>query len=162
VPAAGAKVLIQRNGNVAFDCTDEVHPETAAAPALAARVVGLDIAGIDLVAEDISKPLAAQGGAIVEVNAGPGLLMHLKPASASRARSARPSSTTCFPPTTSGRIPIVGVAGTQRQDAVARLVAWLLHLSGRRVGLACSDGLFLDRLVEKAATAPTGEPASAC
>src|SRR5690606_15158320 len=81
VPEAGRHVLIQRNGNVAIDVTDEVHPGTAATVALAARIVGLDIAGVDLVAEDISQPLAGQRGAIVEVNAGPGLLMHLKPAS---------------------------------------------------------------------------------
>src|SRR5690606_3971556 len=80
VPAAGERVLIMRNGNLAIDCTDEVHPDVARVVALAARVVGLDIAGVDLVAEDISRPLAGQRGAIVEVNAGPGLLMHLKPA----------------------------------------------------------------------------------
>jgi cyanophycin synthetase len=79
VPAAGKEVLIQRNANHEFDCTDEVHPETAHLVSLAARIVGLDIAGVDLVAEDISRPLEAQGGAIVEVNAGPSLLMHLKP-----------------------------------------------------------------------------------
>ncbi|MBP7503745.1 MAG: ATP-grasp domain-containing protein, partial [Aquabacterium sp.] len=80
VPAAGRQVVVQRNGNVAVDCTDDVHPEVAYIAQLAAKVVGLDIAGIDLVARDISKPLHTQGGAIVEVNAGPGLLMHLKPA----------------------------------------------------------------------------------
>jgi cyanophycin synthetase len=77
VPAAGRRVMVQRNGNVAIDCTDEVHPEVAHAVTLAARVVGLDVAGVDLVAQDIGRPLQAQGGAVVEVNAGPGLLMHL-------------------------------------------------------------------------------------
>src|SRR5690606_35558294 len=76
IPDVGSEVLIQRNGNVAFDVTDRVHPEVARVAALAARVIGLDIAGIDLVATDIGKPLAEQGGAIVEGNAGPGLLMH--------------------------------------------------------------------------------------
>ena len=80
IPPAGLEVLIQRNGNHAFDVTDEVHPSTAAAASLAARIVGLDIAGIDLVVRNISRPLAEQGGAIVEVNAGPSLLMHIKPA----------------------------------------------------------------------------------
>ncbi|MDE2366978.1 MAG: ATP-grasp domain-containing protein, partial [Betaproteobacteria bacterium] len=80
IPPAGLEVLIQRNGNHAFDVTDAVHPSIAASASLAARIVGLDIAGIDLVARDISRPLAEQGGAIVEVNAGPGLLMHIKPA----------------------------------------------------------------------------------
>ncbi|HQQ59652.1 MAG TPA: acetate--CoA ligase family protein, partial [Thermomonas sp.] len=80
VPPAGQTVLILRHGNMAFDVTDEVHPDVAAAGVLAARVVGLDIAGIDLVTEDIGKPLSETRGAIVEVNAGPSLLMHLKPA----------------------------------------------------------------------------------
>ena len=72
VPADGQRVLVQRSGNVAFDVTDRVHPSVAATVTLAARVVGLDIAGVDLVAEDISRPLDEQRGAIVEVNAGPG------------------------------------------------------------------------------------------
>ena len=76
----GRRVLVQRNGNVAIDCTDEVHPEVAHSVSLAARVVGLDVAGVDVVCEDIGRPLQDQGGAVVEVNTGPGLLMHLKPA----------------------------------------------------------------------------------
>ena len=166
VPAAGRSVLIQRNGNVAIDCTDEVHPEVDHIVSLAARVVGLDIAGIDVVAEDISRPLQAQGGAIVEVNAGPGLLMHLKPAegmprpvgraicahlfseSIPQADSTGASSQTGLA-APAGRIPLVGIAGSEQTKMVARLVAWLLHLSGRATGLACQDGLFLgERCVE--------------
>ncbi len=145
VPAAGRQVLIQRNGNVAIDCTDQVHPEVDHAVSLAARVVGLDIAGVDVVAEDISRPLQAQGGAVVEVNAGPGLLMHLKPAEGAPRPVGRAIVDHLFPEGESGRIPIVGVAGSQGTQTIARLVAWLLHLSGRHVGLACRDGLFLDR-----------------
>jgi cyanophycin synthetase len=147
VPAAGRRVLIQRNGNVSIDCTDEVHPEVAHQVALAARVVGLDIAGIDVVAEDISKPLHVQGGAVVEVNAGPGLLMHLKPAEGMPRPVGRAIVDHLFPEDgsegKSGRIDIVGIAGSVGTHTMARLVAWLLHLSGRRVGLACRDGLFL-------------------
>jgi cyanophycin synthetase len=80
IPLNRQKVLIQHNGNVAYDVTDQIHPEVARAAALAARIVGLDIAGVDLVAEDISRPLEEQRGAIIEVNASPGLLAHLKPA----------------------------------------------------------------------------------
>jgi cyanophycin synthetase len=144
VPAAGRRVLIQRNGNMAFDCTHEVHPEVAAMAVLAAKVVGLDIAGIDLVAEDISKPLEAQGGAIVEVNAGPGLLMHLKPAVGTPQPVGRAIVDHLFAEGESGRIPIVGVAGTRATHVTARLVAWLLHLRGTPVGLACRDGLFME------------------
>ncbi|GAA4418586.1 cyanophycin synthetase [Acidovorax lacteus] len=149
VPAAGRQVVIERNGNVAVDCTDDVHPEVAYMAALAAKVVGLDIAGIDLVAQDIRKPLHEQGGAIVEVNAGPGLLMHLKPAVGAPRPVGQAIAEHLFPSTDDdrdvGRIPIVGVAGTRNTTLIARLVAWLLHLGGRHTGLACRDGLFLDR-----------------
>lgn len=150
IPPLGAEVMIQRNGNVAFDVTDLVHPDVAATVSLAARIVGLDIAGVDLVAEDISRPLDEQGGAIVEVNAGPGLLMHLKPASGEPRPIGRSIVDSLFPESENGRIPIVGITGTNGTNLVARLVAYLLHLSGKRAGLACSDGLYHDqRLVEK-------------
>lgn len=149
VPAAGRVVTIQRNGNLGVDCTDLVHPEVAHAAVLAARVVGLDIAGIDLVAQDVSRPLAAQRGAIVEVNAGPGLLMHLKPAVGSPRPVGRAICDHLFPEPEpgelAGRIPVVGVAGTRDTAVLARLVAWLIGLGGRHTGLACRDGLFLDR-----------------
>ncbi|HXD04822.1 MAG TPA: cyanophycin synthetase [Burkholderiaceae bacterium] len=150
VPEAGRQVLIQRNGNVAIDCTDDVHPEVQYAVCLAARVVGLDIAGVDVVAEDISRPLQAQGGAVVEVNAGPGLLMHLKPAVGMPRPVGRAIVDHLFPDEVTGRIPIVGVAGTTDTNLIARLVAWLVHLGGRHVGVSCRDGLFLgNRRVER-------------
>ncbi|MFO1250056.1 MAG: cyanophycin synthetase [Inhella sp.] len=158
VPAHGQRVLIQRNGNVAIDCTAEVHPEVAHAVGLAARTVGLDIAGIDLVCEDIGKPLQEQGGAIVEVNAGPGLLMHLKPAEGVPQPVGQAIVDHLFAEDESGRIPIVGVTGTNSPNGttpIARLVAWLLHLHGKQVGLACHAGLFLGpRQVEKQVKRP--------
>ena len=98
VPPAGAVVLIRRNANLstggtATDVTDEVHPEVAACAVDAARAIGLDIAGVDIVARDIGRPLQEQGGVIVEVNAGPGLRMHLEPSAGRAGRSARRSST---------------------------------------------------------------------
>jgi len=145
VPADGRRVLIQRNGNVAFDCTDEVHPETAAIVVWAARCVGLDIAGIDLVAEDISLPLGPQGGAIVEVNAGPGLIMHLRPAAGLPRPVGRAIVDYLFPDGADGRIPVVGISGTRGKTRVARILDEILNRAGRRVGLACSDGLFVER-----------------
>ena len=151
VPAQGEKVLIQRNGNVAFDVSDNVHPSIAAAATLAARVVGLDIAGVDLVLEDVSRPLSEQRGAVIEVNASPGLLAHLKPADGQPrpigkaiiehlfgAVQGAPSQAQA-----QGRIPVVGVTGTQNTSRIARLIAWLLHTSGLQVGLACRDGFYL-------------------
>jgi cyanophycin synthetase len=150
VPPDGQRVLVQRSGNVAFDVTDRVHPSIAATVTLAARIVGLDIAGVDLVAEDITRPLDEQRGAIVEVNAGPGLLMHLKPADGTPRPVGRAIVDHLFPEGDAGRIPIVGVTGTNGKTVVARLVSRLLHLSGKRTGLACSEGLYLDRrLVQK-------------
>ena len=144
VPAAGQKVLIQRNGNVAFDVTDKVHPSIAHAAALAARVVGLDIAGVDMVLEDITQPLQAQRGAVIEVNASPGLLAHIKPAQGTAQPVGKAIIDHLFQAGKDGRIPIVGVTGSQHCARIARLVAWLVHISGKHVGLACSDGLYLD------------------
>lgn len=141
---SGTKVRIQRNGNHAIDITDEVHPATADLAVLAARIIGLDIAGIDLVVEDISRPLAEQGGAIVEVNAGPSLLMHIKPAIGKPRPVGEAIIDQLFPNQDQGRIPVVGITGSKGMTIIARLVASLLTLSGRRTGLACSSGLYLD------------------
>ncbi|MFB0937176.1 MAG: cyanophycin synthetase [Propionivibrio sp.] len=145
IPEEGREVLIQRNANHEFDVTDDVHPETAAIASLAARIVGLDIAGIDLVVEDISKPLAEQGGAIVEVNAGPGLLMHLKPGVGKPRPVGQAIVEHLFPNEATGRIPVIGITGSYGKTTVAQLVARMLILSGRHTGLACSNGLYLDR-----------------
>ena len=150
VPTAGREVMVLRTGNHTCDITDLVHPSIAAAASLAARIVGLDIAGVDLVAEDISQPLDGQRGAIVEVNAGPGLLMHLKPENGVARPVGRAIVDHLFPNGDDGRIPVVGITGSFGKTIVARLVARLLTLSGKCTGLACSDGLFLDRrLVDK-------------
>ncbi|GBG01260.1 cyanophycin synthetase [Azospira sp. I13] len=149
VPPQGKVVVIQRNGNVSIDCTAEVHPDTAETVALAARIVGLDIAGVDLVVEDVSKPLADQSGAIVEVNAGPGLLMHIKPSAGEPQPVGKAIVEHLFPNGDSGRIPVVGITGGKGKTTVARIVARLLELSGHYTGLASSAGLYLDRrLVE--------------
>ncbi|MBP6367905.1 MAG: cyanophycin synthetase [Nitrosomonas sp.] len=146
----GTKVLVQRNGNHAFDVTDEVHPSIAATASLAARVIGLDIAGIDLVVGDISRPLNEQNGAIVEVNAGPSLLMHIKPVVGTPRPVGKAIVDHLFPDQDNGRIPIVGISGSYGKTAVAHIVARLLILSGKQTGLACSDGLYLDyRQIDK-------------
>ncbi|MGQ0708224.1 MAG: cyanophycin synthetase [Rhodoferax sp.] len=144
VPAAGRKVLIQRNGNVAIDVTDTLHPSVAAAAARAARVVGLDIAGIDMVLEDATRPLRSQRGAVIEVNASPGLLAHIKPAQGTARPVGKAIVDMLFSSEQSGRIPVVGINGSQHTARLARLLAWLVHISGKHVGLACSEGLFLD------------------
>ncbi len=143
-PQAGQKVLIQVNGNVADDVTDLVHPSVAHAAALAARIVGLDIAGIDLVCEDISRPLEEQRGAIIEVNSSPGLLAHIKPASGQPRNVGKAIVDHLFAQEETGRIPVVGVTGTLGTSLIARLVGCLVHITGKHVGVANGEGLYLD------------------
>ncbi len=144
VPAAGQKVLIQVNGNVADDVTDQIHPSVAHAAALAARIVGLDIAGIDLVTDDISRPLADTRGAIIEVNSSPGLLAHIKPASGEPRNVGKAIVDHLFEENENGRIPVVGVTGTLGTSLIARLVGCLVHITGKHVGVANGEGLYLD------------------
>lgn len=143
VPEAGQVVLVQRTGVMTHDITDEVHPDVAETAALAARVVGLDIAGIDLVATDISRPLAEQGGAIVEVNAGPGLLMHLKPAVGKPRPVGEAIVEHLFGTKDDGRIPVVGITGSQETTPIALLLGSLIQRAGLACGVACSEGLFV-------------------
>lgn len=141
VPADGSRVLVQRSDNLAIDVTDRVHPSIAAHAILATQVVGLDIAGLDLVVQDIGRPLEEQGGVFVEVNAGPGLLMHLKP-SVGRPRPVGEAIVgELFPDGEDGRIPIACVTGTNGKTVVARLISAVLTRAGRTVGIASSDGI---------------------
>ena len=144
VPQDGQKVLIQLNGNVADDVTDLVHPDVAHAAALAARIVGLDIAGIDLVCEDIARPLAEQRGAIIEVNASPGLLAHMKPASGTPRNVGKDIVDHLFAQEETGRIPVVGVTGSKGCSLITRLVGCLVNIAGKEVGVANGEGLYLN------------------
>jgi len=144
VPQEGQKVLIQPNGNVSDDVTDLIHPDVAHMAALAARVVGLDIAGIDLVCEDISRPLADQRGAIIEVNSSPGLLAHIKPASGTPRNVGEAIVKHLFAEGESGRIPVVGVTGTLGTSLIAKLLGCLLNAAGKHAGVANGEGLYLD------------------
>ena len=145
VPEAGRKVLVKRTGNMTTDITDIVHPDVAAQAMLAARIVGLDIAGVDIVTPDISRPLGSVGGVVVEVNAGPSLLMHLNPAEGMARPVGEAITAHLFPAAENGRIPLVGIMGDGDTTRTARLIAWLMHLKGWTTGLACADGLFLNQ-----------------
>lgn len=154
IPPAGQQVLIRRNANLstggtAADVTDFVHPEIAARAIEAARMVGLDVAGVDVVCENIGRPLEQQGGVIVEVNAAPGLRMHLQP-STGRARDVGDAIlSTMFPDEQNGRIPIVSVTGVNGKTTTTRFIAHIIRHSGRRVGMTCTEGIFLnDRRLE--------------
>jgi cyanophycin synthetase len=146
VPESGKVALIRRNGNLstggtATDVTDRVHPDVAKRAIEAAKVIGLDIAGVDIVAKDISLSLEEQRGAIVEVNAGPGLRMHIEPTEGPGRPVGEAIIDLLFPPGATGRIPTVGVTGNHGQAVVARFVARLLAATKLNVGLVAPDGV---------------------
>ena len=148
VPPAGLKVLCRRNANLstggtAEDVTDRVHPDVATRAIEAARAIGLDVAGVDVVCLDISRPLEEQGGVIVEVNASPGLRMHLQPSSGTPRQVGEAIVDLMFSDGDNGRIPIVAITGTNGKTTTTRFIAHMLTLTGRTVGMTCTDGIFI-------------------
>lgn len=148
VPPAGKHVQLVRTahislGGISIDRTDEVHPHNALVAEQAAQVVGLQVAGIDLVATDIAQSVRENGGAICEVNAGPGLGLHIQPVEGKPRDVARPVIELLFPPGATSRVPIVAVTGTAGRTSTSQLIAHILGSTGRTVGLATSDGTYL-------------------
>ncbi|MCY2978936.1 MAG: cyanophycin synthetase [Planctomycetota bacterium] len=144
----GKKVLIRRNANLstggtAADVTDLVHPDVARQCVEAARVIGLDIAGVDVVAQDITQPLQGQRGVIVEVNAGPGLRMHIEPSSGLPRPVGQAIIDMMYPEDNNGRVPIVSVTGVNGKTTTTRLIAHLVACSGKKVGMTCTDGIYI-------------------
>lgn len=149
VPARGARVVLRDNcnlstGGTATDVTDEVHPEMAARAIDAARMAGLDICGVDIVCETVRRPLEEQGGGVVEVNAAPGLRMHLDPSYGSGRPVGEAIVASMFPEGDDGRIPVVAVTGTNGKTTTVRLIAHLLAAGGLRVGMTGTDGVWVD------------------
>jgi cyanophycin synthetase len=149
VPAAGVRVLVRRNANLstggtATDVTDQVHPDVAARAVEAAQVVGLDIAGVDVVATDISRSLESQRGTIVEINAGPGLRMHLEPSAGKPRPVGEAIVAMLYADGQTGRIPLVAVTGVNGKTTTTRLIAHLLQRPGAVIGMTCTDGLYVD------------------
>jgi len=154
VPEAGRTVLLRHSANLstggtAEDVTDRVHPEVAARAVEAARVVGLDIAGIDVVTADIGRPLDGRSGAVIEVNAGPGLRMHLEPTIGTPRNVGAAIVDTLFGPGDDGRIPVAAVTGTNGKTTVVRLISHLAAAGGATVGTTCTEGVWIgDRMID--------------
>lgn len=145
VVPAGRRVLIRQNANLstggtACDVTAQVHPHVALMAERAAATIGLDVAGIDLVAQDIAKPLTGQG-AFIEVNAAPGLRMHLKPSKGQPQPVAEAIVNSLFPDS-NGRIPIIAVTGTNGKTTVTRLTSYIWQQAGFKVGMTTTDGIY--------------------
>ena len=148
-PPRGVRVFLKRTGNmstggISIDRTDEIHPDNAEIAELAARVVGLDIAGIDFVCPDVSVPVRETGGGIVEVNAAPGFRMHTNPTEGEPQYVAKPVIDALFPPGSPSRIPIVAVTGSNGKTTTARMIAHIMKGMGRKVGMTSTDGIFVD------------------
>jgi cyanophycin synthetase len=149
IPPKGARVALRNNANLstggtATDVTEDVHPEMAARAIEAAQMVGLDICGVDMVCESVIKPLEAQGGGIVEVNAAPGLRMHLQPSYGKGRPVGEAIVSTMFADGDDGRIPVAAVAGTNGKTTTVRLIAHILATNKHRVGMTTTDGVYIE------------------
>ena len=148
VPAAGERVILKDTANLstggtAEDVTDIVHPSNVFMAERISKIIDLDICGIDIMTTDISKPLSETGGAVLEVNAGPGFRMHLAPTTGLPRNVAAPVVDKLFPNGASGRIPIVAVTGTNGKTTTTRLIAHLAKMKGYRVGYTTTDGVYI-------------------
>ena len=148
VPARGQRVPLRHNANLstggtATDVSDEVHPEVAERAITAAQTVGLHVCGVDMVCQSVLRPLEEQGGGIVEVNAAPGLRMHLSPSYGKSRNVGEAIVNHLFAPGEDGRIPVVAVTGTNGKTTTARLIAHLFASSGRVVGMTNTDGVYV-------------------
>lgn len=140
-------------GGIAIDRTDEIHPENVWLAQRIAKLIGLDIAGIDVVTTDISRPLREVDGVIVEVNAAPGFRMHFCPSEGLPRNVAAPVIDMLYPPGSSSRIPIVAITGTNGKTTTTRLIAHIFRQTQKVVGYTTTDGIYInDYVVEKGDT----------
>jgi cyanophycin synthetase len=149
VPAKGQRVVLRNNANLstggtATDVTDDVHPEVAARAIAAAQMVGLHICGVDVICESVLRPLEEQNGGIVEVNAAPGLRMHISPSYGKGRNIGAAVIDQMFAHGQDGRIPIVAVTGTNGKTTTTRLINHILAASGLRTGMTNTDGVYID------------------
>ncbi len=149
IPPADTHVQLALTGNmstggISIDRTDEIHPDNAAIAAQAAQVIGLDVAGIDFLTPDIAQSVKEVGGAICEVNAGPGFRMHTHPTEGIPRDVARPVIEMLFPRDAPFRVPIIAITGTNGKTTTSRMIAHILKMAGRKVGLTTTDGIYID------------------
>lgn len=154
VPNEGEIVYLRENdnlstGGVAIDVTDSMHEENKRIIVQAARIIGLDVAGVDISTEDISKPMTETGGAIIEINAAPGIRMHHYPYQGTPRNAAKAIVEMLFPDGNTGRIPIVSVTGTNGKTTTSRMLAHIIRKLGFTVGMTTTSGIYVnDELVK--------------
>ncbi|MEP6724703.1 MAG: cyanophycin synthetase, partial [Bacteroidota bacterium] len=148
VPTKGELVLLKPTANLSTggtstDVTDEIHPANIFMCERIAKIIGLDICGIDIMAADLKTPVTENGGAILEVNAAPGFRMHIEPSEGLARNVAEPVVDMLFPKGSAGRIPIIAVTGTNGKTTTTRLIAHIAKSSGKKVGYTTSDGVYI-------------------
>lgn len=148
IPAAGELVLLKPTANLSTggtstDVTDEVHPANVFMCERIARIIGLDICGIDIMANDLQTPVKENGGAILEVNAAPGFRMHVEPSEGLARNVAEPVVDMLFPKGTNGRVPIIAITGTNGKTTTTRLTAHIAKSARKKVGYTTSDGVYI-------------------
>ena len=137
-------------GGTSADVTDEVHPSNIFLAERVARIIGLDICGIDIIAPDVATPFSKNGGAVLEVNAAPGLRMHLAPSEGMPRNVAAPVIDMLFPGSTKASIPVVAVTGTNGKTTTTRLIAHIAKTAGYKTGFVTTDGIYVeDKLIKK-------------
>lgn len=152
VPSVGECVYLRATANLStggtsIDRTDEMHPDNITACEMAAGVVGLDIAGIDVLTPDISVPFRENGAVIIEVNAAPGIRMHTHPTEGMPRNVGAPILDMLYPPGEESTIPIVAITGTNGKTTTARLIAHIFRHTGKTVGLTTTDGIYINNRV---------------
>ena len=148
IPPKGELVLLKPTANLSTggtstDVTDEVHPANIFMCERIAKIIGLDICGIDIMAADLRTPVTENGGAILEVNAAPGFRMHVEPSEGLARNVAEPVIDMLFPKGSAGRIPIIAITGTNGKTTTTRLTAHIAKSAGKKVGYTTSDGVYI-------------------
>lgn len=158
VPKKGEIVYLKSTANLStggtsIDVTDMIHPENIFLAERISRIIGLDVCGIDIMAENLTQPLQENGGVVLEVNAAPGFRMHLAPSEGLPRNVAAPVIDMLYPPGKPSRIPIIAVTGTNGKTTTTRLIAHMVKNKGYRVGFTTSDGIYIqNHLLEKGDT----------
>lgn len=149
IPEKGETVMLRATANLstggtAIDRTNEIHPDNAEIARRAALIIGLDIAGIDFMAPDISRSVRETGGGVIEVNAAPGFRMHIEPSQGASRDVARPVMEMLFPQGSRSRIPIIAITGTNGKSTTARMLQHVLRYTGCTVGLTSTSGVYVN------------------